>query len=367
MTPEAPPRPTGRLSRFAGADDRPVFIGACPRSGTTLLRTMLNAHPDLAIPRETRFLPVIWEARPRFGDLAEAANRRKLGRAIFRKGWTGARRLGVDPAVGIERLVAAPPTLGSLLGTCFQLYAETTGKSRWGDKRPMYARYLDAIFAMFPDAQFINVVRDPRAAVASMRKLEWFDGDIAPAVELWERSLRAVEPWRRRLRADQYVDIRYEDLVSDPAAALDRVTGFLGLASDGLDTMLSYHEAVDETATRYHWRLTQPPTTAAVRSWETALAPGEIAFVEKVTGQLMDGFGYDRSRAGGPVPAELERRHAACAADIARQRRELEREELKRLFIYRYPVRAQLTSGQRSGIRGPRMPPFWQRHVGKPR
>jgi hypothetical protein len=80
----------------------------------------------------------------------------------------------------------------------------------------MYARYLDAVFSFFPDTQFVNIVRDPRAAVASMRKLGWFEGHIAPGVGLWDRSLRAVEPWRDSLYDDQFYDLRYEDLV-DPA------------------------------------------------------------------------------------------------------------------------------------------------------
>jgi hypothetical protein len=65
-------------SRYAGQPDRPLLIGACPRSGTTLLRSLLNNHPDLAVPAETDFLIPVWTRRGRLGDLAVEANRRRL-------------------------------------------------------------------------------------------------------------------------------------------------------------------------------------------------------------------------------------------------------------------------------------------------
>ena len=67
-----------RLSNFVGQPDRPLIIGGCPRSGTTLLRTMLQAGPEVAIPRETRFVLEAWRERRRFGDLRDADNRRRL-------------------------------------------------------------------------------------------------------------------------------------------------------------------------------------------------------------------------------------------------------------------------------------------------
>jgi hypothetical protein len=353
-------------SPFAGAPDRPIFIGASPRSGTTLLRTMLNTHPDIAIPRETRFLPYVWENRKRFGDLSVQANRRRLAKVIFMAQWTRADRLDTPVDAAVDRLIAGPPTLGSLLGTCFEMYADAHGKKRWGDKRPMYARYLDAIFAMFPDAQFINVVRDPRASVASMRKLGWFDKQVAPGLDLWDRSLRAVEPWRSRLCPDQYVDVRYEDLVSRPEEALASVAEFLGIAADDVAVMLTYHENVDETAKKYHSRLSLPPTTDRIRSWEESLEPGEVAFIERTAARHMERFGYEPTQAG-PVSRELVRAHREHRRAIALKRYRIELRELKRVFDYHQPVAAQLTTGQRSGVHGPRQPWFWARHIGKPR
>ena len=146
---------------------RPVFVGGCPRSGTTLLRTMLNSHPELAIPQETRVLIDGYRRRAEWGDLALPENRLRVARWVVERKESRFRCLTEDADELVERMVAAPPTIGSVLGAGFRLYAERHGKPRWGEKRPSVVLNLDAVLAMFPDAQYVNIVRDPRAAVAS--------------------------------------------------------------------------------------------------------------------------------------------------------------------------------------------------------
>lgn len=309
---------------------------------------MLNNHPELAMPRESRFLVDAWQRRDRFGDLSEAANRRRFARWIFTSRGTRPGRFQTDPGEAIERLVAAPPTLGSLAGTPFLLYAERHGKPRWGDKRPHYAQQIPAIFAMFPDAQFINVVRDPRGSVASIRKIGWFGGDTALAVELWGRARRAVDVQRGRLAPDQFLEIRYEDLVTDPGGTLELVCRFLRLSVDGIADMLAYHEDTDVPENRFHWRVSQPVTAAAVRSWEEVLRPAEVAFVERVTGGAMRRYGYEPATAGERVPPGLwrrfgRRRLATRLSDARHGAR-----EAKLRVTYRHPVAARLTSAQRA-------------------
>ena len=81
------PRPdawaSGPPSAYAGRPARPLFVGGCPRSGTTLLQVMLDMHPQLGIPRETNFIRQLWWQRTRFGDLADPANRRRAARWIL--------------------------------------------------------------------------------------------------------------------------------------------------------------------------------------------------------------------------------------------------------------------------------------------
>lgn len=327
-----------------------MFVGACPRSGTTLLRTVLNSHPELAMPRETRFLVETWLRRARFDDLEEEANRRRLAEWIFGRGESRARRLRAGQAKGVTRLTGAPPTVGSLVGTCFQLYAEAYGKPRWGDKRPMLCQYLDAVFGMFPDAQFVNVVRDPRATAASIRKVGWYDGDIAPATELWVRSLHAVDRWRGRLGSDQLVEVAYEDLVTRPEATMRRLADSLGLDGAGVDDMLSHPEGTDIPNSRIHWQVARPVSTTSLRTWHDTLTASEIAFIERVTGADMRRYGYEPVSPDARVPPALMRtfHRRRRRQTIKRWRRSAHDVWLR--MTYGRPVAARLTTGQRTAL-----------------
>lgn len=153
------------------ANDRPIFVVGCPRSGTTLLQLMLHAHPRIAIPPETRFLLEAYRDRHRFGDLRRPANRRALAHFIVNRPQTRFFDLGLDPQAMISEIVASPPTLGSAIGAVFRSYSERFGKPRWGDKRPAYVNNLDVIRRLFPDAQIIHIVRDGRDCVASLQEM----------------------------------------------------------------------------------------------------------------------------------------------------------------------------------------------------
>jgi hypothetical protein len=299
----------GRLSRYAGQPGRPLIIGGCPRSGTTLLRTMLHCNPEVAIPRETRFVLEAWQRRRTFGDLGQEANRIRLGTWIFTREETQADRLALGTDEAIARLAAAPPTLGSLLATCFVMFSEKEGKARWGDKRPMYAARIATMFELFPSAHFIQVVRDPRACVASLCELGWYDGHIPPMIELWERSLNGIEACRRKLAADQLLEVRYEDLVSDPERIVRQVADFTGIAADESDveSMLGYHEYDETRSERYHANLRRPIDPSRISGWTEALAEEEIAFIEEATRPRMLRWGYEPVTDGVSAPPALMR------------------------------------------------------------
>jgi hypothetical protein len=324
---------------------RPVFVGGCPRSGTTLLRTMLNSHPGLAIPHETRILVDGYRRRAKWGDLGDPENRRRVARWVVERKVSRYRQLTEDADELVECMVAAAPTIGSVLGAGFRLYADRHGKPRWGEKRPSVVLNLDAVFAMFPDAQYVNVVRDPRAVVASIRKVGrqhgWGAHGLPGGTDTWERSARAADRWRRRLRADQFLEIQYEHLVADPAAVLGRIVEFLDLDAAGLDAMLHHHETADIHSRTLHSLVSKPVTTERLRAWEQALRPKEIAFVESALGDWMLRYGYEPVAAGVEVPAELRRRHRRRRNEMRLESARRRGRELVLRLTYRRPVAAR--------------------------
>jgi len=337
-----------RPSPFAGTVGRPLFIGACPRSGTTLLRSMLNNHPDLAVPAETGFVIPLWIGRGGFGDLRAAENRRRLAEWIFDAPGRGGRRIragAFSREQAIERVVASQPTLGSVFATLFAMFAEAKGKPRWGDKRPAYSVYIDAIFALFPSAQFVNVVRDPRAAVASAVRLGWYGDEkgsaVASAVASWDAAVRRVDRFARRLRPDQLIDVRYEDMVRDPAATLQRVCDFCDLrGGDTIPTMIAgprrgvFNEG-------WHDRLAEPISTAPIDSFRGDLEPRRVALVEHATGRELQRLGYVRAAPLEPRPADLKALRTHRRNRNVKWLRYALGEAKRRHVTHRHPVAAQ--------------------------
>ncbi|GHJ50154.1 sulfotransferase [Catellatospora sp. TT07R-123] len=276
-------------------NERPVFVVGCPRSGTTMLQLMLHAHPRIAIPPETRFLLRAYADRARYGDLADPANRRRLAEWIT-TGKTSFADLGLDPAATVEEIAAAAPTLGSALGTVFQAYARRFGKARWGDKRPAYLNNLDVVRRLFPDAQIVNIVRDGRDCIASIRETPWYDKDVCHAISDWARAMDSSARARRILPADSYHELRYEELVAEPEQVLRQLCAFLG---EPYDPAMAEPARVAEVAvpSRKSWhRLTREPVTSQrVGSWRERLQPWEIALCEAVAGRHLAAQGYQLS------------------------------------------------------------------------
>ena len=297
---------TGALkAALRGAEaERPIFVGASPRSGTTLLRTMLDSHPELAIPRESRFLREAFRQRAEFGDLTSPANRDALITWILDGRGVNESKFGSTKAELAERMREAPGgTLGSIVGTPFATYAENQSKPRWGDKRPAYIRGTGAIFSMFPDAKFVHLVRDPRGSVASMLRVGWFDGSVARGLELWTRSIDAAAQARTTYRSDQFYELKYEELLADPASEITRLAGWLDLDPAGIDEMLAYHVDNDVPASKYHWKVSQPIDRANSATWREALGTEDLALIDAVAGPHLDAFGYPRADLG-PAPED---------------------------------------------------------------
>jgi hypothetical protein len=321
----------------------PIFVGGCPRSGTTLLRTMLDSHPHLAVPLETHFVVPAWRHRSMFGDLSEADNRRGVARWIIelRKS-RYSDRIGIPREQLMDAFAAAPPTLGSLMESVFTLYAEREGKPRWGDKRPSYSQNLNVVFDMWPNARFVNVVRDPRACVASMRKAFPGWGRPVSAVEIWERTDRNVRAALRKLPADQITEIRYEDLIADPEGVLKRLCAFYDLDPAHIEDMLAYHTGEYLPTGQIHENAGKPVSTDSLERWSTELDEADIGFIEHVLADQIRHHGYELSGVGSRGTAVD---YAELKKVRTRRRREEQRRrmvELKRKVTYRQPTASAL-------------------------
>ena len=277
---------------------RPIFIIATPRSGTTLMRALLHAHPNIAMPPETRFLLPIYRDREQYGDLRDAANRRRIGERITGEG-TMFGDLRLDREQVIDAIVAAPPTLGSIFATVWQEFARSRGKGRWGEKRPAYWREPDTILRLFPTAQILHLIRDPRSCASSLHRTPWWQSPVSRSAAVWVMSNRTLDRVGRRLPSDRYHRLRYEDLLAEPRQTLEQVCAFLG--EDFAPQMLEHGGAAqDIVPTRKNWhdRVQGPLDATRTEVWRQDLTPTDIGLVELFGRREMARHGYWRSDAG---------------------------------------------------------------------
>ena len=265
---------------------RPFFIVGAPRSGSTLLRLMLDGHPRLAIPGEAAFLPAALKSRLGYGALLEQ---------IVADGWF--RDWGLDESdVRIAARSAAPASPAALLRAVFDAYAAAHGKARWGDKTPNHARHIGRIAAAFPDSQFIHLIRDGRDVAASIVRKGWrspVGGDF-----WWRRNVSAAVAGGRRLGAGRYYEIRLEDLVAETEVVLRGLCSFLG--EEYVPELVEHAARADSRLTLWERhvhdveRLRMPPTPG-LRDWRTDLSRRDASLVEAVCRPWLGRFGY-------PVP-----------------------------------------------------------------
>ena len=292
----------------------PVVILGVSRSGTTLLKEMLDEHSALALPSESYFVPQLWD---RHGKRPErAAFLEDVGRLARIREW-GVTRAAVD------ELLPAEPTFADAIGAVYRAYADLRGKPRYGDKTPSYMQRLEVLERAFPGAQYVHLVRDGRNAALSflaMHRRPRFNmarprGLLSFAAQ-WRRELEGARRFGARLGPERYRELRYEDLVDDPEGKLRALCAFLGL--DWEPGLLEYHRGVDAGALADHPKLAEPPGPGR-SDWRTQLIAAQQERFEAVAGPMLDVYGYER-RFPRPSPATLARAAAERAGLAARIR-----------------------------------------------
>jgi hypothetical protein len=267
-----------------------------------MLQLMLHAHPRIAIPPETRFLLTAYSRRDEWGDLRDANNRAKLAAWVTRGRGTIFADLELDPDAVAAEIVAGPPTLGSAMGIVFRAYARKFDKPRWGDKRPAYLLNLDMLLRMFPDAQIINIVRDGRDCVASIKDQPWHRGGLNEAISMWCRCSDAGRRALRTLPPDTYHQLYYESLAQDPVGHMKALCEFLG--EDYHADMAGPNMMADVAVPKrkvWHELTHGAVTTERIGSFAERLGPTDLALCQSVMARRLVHHGYQLVDAGHPT------------------------------------------------------------------
>jgi hypothetical protein len=288
------------------------FVVGIARSGTTLLRLMLDAHPELTIPPETHFLPRLFNHFDRWvkeGIEGDELRERALELITSHPRWGD---IDLDPAPVRRRMADHDPlTAGDAARSFYEAYAAHVGKPRWGDKSPPYTWKAKRIQRELPEAHFIHLIRDGRDVALSLSEVSWGPGDLQAAAAKWVDELSRARHRARRLAPGTYTELRYEDLVADPEPLLRRIAKFVELPWD--PGMLEYHRGAEdrmkdmirdfhpmgggtitaEERKRQHELVSRPPSSSRVGRWRTEMTDEDRRAFEEVAGKLLAELGYE--------------------------------------------------------------------------
>jgi len=287
------------------------FIMGRPRSGTTLLSTLFDAHPNVKIPPEFPILLPLYQKFRKVKDWDEKTIHEFVAfifqHNVFIHRTLENLKIDRDRFTADLMTLAHKGTLQDFLKKvneqCYSMFPKSEILAI-GDKNPVYSIYTERFLKIFPDARFICIIRDYRDNFVSMRKLSdlKLEAPILPLqVYRWRYVARLFLKCRKRY-PDRFRIIRYEDLVTDKTGEFSGLCDFIGIPYDPSvfdfykkkeETMKTYNNPLVE---RFHGSLMNPVNTGRMELWKKEMTPQEIRLADAVAGKYAAIFNYPRER-----------------------------------------------------------------------
>jgi hypothetical protein len=291
--------------------NQPIFIVGAPRSGTTLLRNMLNRHPAIAICRETDFDLYVYRRRRSFGNLGDLRNRQRLVKEYLST--RGVQRMRMALQTLETRLLEEGVSYEAFFLSLLRCYAQAQGKRRCGEKTPRHALITEALCDWYPGANIIHLVRDPRDVVASFLRLPWSDHNVLGNAHLWLRFNLAARSSRHR---PKYLLVHYEQLVTQPEQELRRICSSIGEDYSPIMLVPNHDPTADRPWLR---RAEERVDTGRLGKWRDQLTGDQVALIEWLVRPHMESFGYEPA-GYSPSTLTIARGLVSAAYDAVRRR-----------------------------------------------
>lgn len=298
-----------------------LFVVGVSRSGTTLMRRILESSDEIAICSENHYMGhliasegVRQQIRRRFGDDREDETAQRIVNFIYGNGLErGSRLRGVSrqwrwtvrhvpKAAFLARYLASDRSERALFEIVLRTYAEHAGKRIIGEKTPAHVRYVDTLIEWFPEGRVIHMLRDPRAIYASELRRRRSVATSLPyrllrhsgpllagfvavqTIVAWRESVSLLRRHRRRY-PHRYLGVRFEDLVGSPASEVGRISEFVGVRTQP--------EMLDQVVVSQGHQLGQSGFDAgAADRWRRELGPIVRTWFRLLLGAEMRRLGY---------------------------------------------------------------------------
>ena len=276
------------------------FIIGRPRSGTTLLRTLLDAHPNVIIPHESPVIlnlfnkykkKIIWSEKDFHRFFEDVKSQHIFGI------WN------IDQKKLLSSLLECKGknTFQNMIRLLYAGFISVYKKKEpqiMGDKNPVYSYNFKRLFPVFPEARFIHLTRDYRDQIVSMKKMDFEMPDPALVAYRWKLSVKEVSAFSMKY-PDRFYTLKYEDLVTNPELKMRDVCGFLGI--DYAEEMLDFHRVEnvneflpEEAMNKFHANLLKPISSEKINGWKSALSHNEIKIADYVVGNCAEKAGYQK-------------------------------------------------------------------------
>ena len=279
------------------AINSPFFILCSGRSGSTLLASMLNMHPNLYVPVE---LFGLYSSLPQqlkhYGDLNHDFNLRLLAYDLKNVGQLKEFNIDFDSDEFYRRIYPRNKNLRSVIDCFYETLLSRSGRSRIGDKTPNNSPFIKVIDNLYPESKVIHLVRDGRdCAISSIRSRKGINHrNVYELGKLWPRNNGMIAAFGSE-NPSRYLRIRYEDLVVEPANILREICSFLNESYS--DSLLSYKEGkfAQENARvlDHHTNLGENIIRNNVGKWRSGLSREEVSIYNSLAGAALISFGYE--------------------------------------------------------------------------
>ena len=272
----------------------PFFIIGSGRSGNTLLRSILSGNSDISIPPESYRIPFAIKKFHIFNnrDWEDIVSQVLKEFEDCKEFYTWEIDI-TDAQKRLENISDSKRTLSNIFDELFCTYTEkhSPGSKIWGDKTPMNTLYLDWIGTVFPRSKFIHIIRDGRDVASSYLKMERYDTILA-AANRWINSIESAQSFGSKIK-ENYIEIRYEELVTKPEEVIKDTCDFLDIDYDS--KMLDHTKQVKklgDTDKEHHSNLSKPISSDSVGKWRNNLSESDQESITKLLHKHLQRLGY---------------------------------------------------------------------------
>ncbi len=293
-------------SNFSAVKNNLFFVVGCGRSGTTLLKTILNAHPQITIPHETFFFNMIVPK----GDSDSMSRDQKIDRIVSRW-WI--KESGVSAQDLNHALADKEASWKNLLIALLAAQASKKEVVCFGEKTVGHLQFSKQLLDTYPGCRIIQIIRDPRAVVASFRSAKVGSNFVAKIAADWQL---AYEVDQELADSTRYLRVKFEDLILHSSSTAKEICQFLKLQYN--PEMLQFHKRADKGFSReqsHHENTTKEIFTSGLNTWKNKLTKNSLGLIESRLGQPMNDLGYELENVQVWFP-DLQL-HASALAEIA--------------------------------------------------